>query len=320
MKLSLILLIVQGALAQCTLTGVSQTSGSAGFSITFTGMTGPSCPTSGASLGPVTINQTTGDITTPGAVHTQTIYVGEGSGQAGTIDLYAGAAPSSWPVSAFSLYAPTSIPSSYRWLLPSADGSGCIGSNGAAVPGLLAVVACSGASGGGSGALVLVEHHTVSAASEIDFPACISSTYDNYLLVLENVVTSTASQIGWQMSTNGGTSYDTGSNYDYSFQWSYGTTGGATGATSSGIYFREQNTTLAANTSYNGSVTLYNPAGALYKNINGFVDYSVSGQANALHASVGGTYKSTTPVNAFRLVPTAGTVSGSAYCYGIAKQ
>lgn len=145
MKSLIILVVVSCASAQCTLTGVTQTQGTAGFSITFTGMSGAGCPASGSSIAPVTIDPTTGDIHTPGA-----LYVGEGSGQAGAIDLIQGTAPSSFAANAASIYAPSSVPTSYQWRLPGSDGTGCLNSNGAATPGLIGITTCGVGGGGGS--------------------------------------------------------------------------------------------------------------------------------------------------------------------------
>jgi hypothetical protein len=63
------------------------------------------------------------------------ITSGSGAGVAGTIDLTQGTLPSSFPANTFSLYSPTSIPTSYQWRMPTADpGAGAVVIDGGATP------------------------------------------------------------------------------------------------------------------------------------------------------------------------------------------
>ncbi len=81
-----------------------------------------------------------GNMVCPGSITS-----GSGSGVAGTLDLTQGTLPGSFPANAFSLYTPTSIPTSYQWRMPTADpGAGLIASDGGATPSVLSVKAIQG--------------------------------------------------------------------------------------------------------------------------------------------------------------------------------
>jgi hypothetical protein len=85
----------------------------------------------------------TGDLTCPGSITS-----GSGSGVAGTLDLTQGTLPGSFPANAFSLYAPTSIATSYQWLMPTADpGAGALVSDGGATPSNISVLPFQGNGG-----------------------------------------------------------------------------------------------------------------------------------------------------------------------------
>ena len=61
-----------------------------------------------------------------------------------------------------------------------------------------------------SGALVLIQTKTASGVAELDFTTGITSTYNNYMLQLSNIVWSNSSAsvtLGIQISTNGGSTY-----------------------------------------------------------------------------------------------------------------
>lgn len=182
----------------------------------------------------------------------------------------------------------------------------------------------SSSGGGGGGGWVILEQHTASSSSELDFTSCISSSYDDYRIELISMVPSTSTaNLLLQMSTNGGSSYDTGSNYGYAyfvFQAAGGTGSGGNGSTTGIAVLVNQGTT--ANYSASGTLQLSNPGGSGYKTVNGTEFNRDSGAISSITAEmyiVSGTYLSTTAVNAFRLKPSSGTISsGTARCYGIA--
>jgi len=68
--------------------------------------------------------------------------------------------------------------------------------------------------GGGGGGLVLLEQHTASSSAILAFTTGITSTYDDYLLEIVDLIVATNNvALGMQYSADGGSSYETGSNY-----------------------------------------------------------------------------------------------------------
>ncbi len=172
-----------------------------------------------------------------------------------------------------------------------------------------------------SGALVLLEQHTASNSTELDFTSCISSTYDEYMIEVVSLVQSTALQVQIQMSTTGGSSYDTGSNYQWSSAFGYASSAGGTGSTSDTKIAFDASLTKNANTAYYGSLKLFDPLNtSLYK----FIMYQFTVSVTAVNAPLNymgsGYYKSTTAVNAFRFIASTGNfTSGTIRVYGVAK-
>ncbi len=179
----------------------------------------------------------------------------------------------------------------------------------------------------GSG-LALVEQHTASSSAELDFTTCISSTYDEYEVHINQLTPATNSvNLELQFSTNGGSSYDATSGH---YAWaSYGFSN--TGAGSSG----NQSTTyidMGGNPVYNGSTQavggtyhLYNSgSGSKYPVIQGSNLVPKASDQTAQPAEGNfpvGVYLQTTAVNAFRILFSSGNIaSGITRCYGVAKQ
>jgi hypothetical protein len=64
--------------------------------------------------------------------------------------------------------------------------------------------------------MVLLEQHTASASASLNFTTAISATYDEYLIEFVNIIPATNAVNFWmRMSTNGGSSYDSGTNYSW---------------------------------------------------------------------------------------------------------
>lgn len=174
---------------------------------------------------------------------------------------------------------------------------------------------------GGSG-LVLIEEHTASTSAELDFTTCISATYDDYQINLLNVLPATAAQpLFLQMSTNGGSTYDTGSNYSWANNQAAGGGGGATNGSGGDIGIilgPGQQPTSATDGGLSGHFGFTNPANAAgYKMVTG-QSYALDSRDETFAVrNTGGTYLSSTAVNAFRLIFASGNItSGTARCYG----
>lgn len=74
--------------------------------------------------------------------------------------------------------------------------------------------------GSGIGSLKLVESQTASNSAELVLSSCISSAYNNYLISIERLVPQTDNvDLHMRFSTNGGSTYDSDSNYS---RWGLG--------------------------------------------------------------------------------------------------
>lgn len=199
-------------------------------------------------------------------------------------------------------------------------------SGSAAAPTFRALVAADiPGGGGGGGAVVLLEAHTASSSAELDFTTSITSTYDEYVVEVLNVIPATnANDLFLQFSTNGGTSYDaTSGHYSWAaFRWISGANSqnGSTSATSIGL---TTGVSLTSNTVSNagivGTYKIFNP-------LSGTMHTLVAGNGNSWYSSgpdmgtsISGTYLQTTAVNAFRIFFGSGNItSGTVRVYGIA--
>src|SRR5690348_10915535 len=73
-----------------------------------------------------------------------------------------------------------------------------------------------GQAGPPGGAMTLLEQHTASSSASLNFTTCLSSTYDTYQIFLDQLLPATnTANVLLRVSTNGGSSYDSGSHYDW---------------------------------------------------------------------------------------------------------
>jgi hypothetical protein len=170
------------------------------------------------------------------------------------------------------------------------------------------------------GGMVLLEQHTASSSSSLDFTASISSSYDEYVVELVNLLPATnGANLLFLYSTNGGSSYDTSAIYDLTNAYS----GGVAGGTFTGQTSFQFSSFCSNSSSYGGvcgSIRLMSPASAFYKVLQAHTlkfDTNIS-NINAYNSD--GYYKSATAANAFRLLFSSGNIaSGTVRVYGIAK-
>lgn len=180
------------------------------------------------------------------------------------------------------------------------------------------------ASSGGGGNFTILEQHTAASATELDFTASIVAGYDDYQIELIGITVGTnGANIGLQFSINGGTSYDTSGIYDWGQNNCELAGGGGTnaqGSVSSIILFADSGGGGLLNTAIPGlagSMKLYDPLNTSnYKfvEVRGVAQYTGGGR---YIFSVGGVYRNTAAVNAFRFIASTGTFSGTIRCYGI---
>ncbi len=115
----------------------------------------------------------TGNLTVSGILTS-----GSGSGVAGVLDLTQGTLPTFSPANTFSLYAPTSIGTSYQWRIPAADAAGAIVSDGAGTPGLLSIVAFNGTGNilKSAGAAAVATGKTITVSNSLTLAGTDSTT------------------------------------------------------------------------------------------------------------------------------------------------
>ena len=116
------------------------------------------------------------------------------------------------------------------------------------------------------GALVHLSSQTASSDSSLDFTQ-ISSTYNTYRFVFENVLPGTNNpSFGIRTSTDGGSNYDSGSS-DYhrtGFWENGGDETSNTGTVAYGYFVSAGVNSTASNGGVSGSLELYNPLGTSY--------------------------------------------------------
>lgn len=178
------------------------------------------------------------------------------------------------------------------------------------------------ASGGGGG-LVLVEQHAASASASLAFTTCISSTYDEYLIELVNLVPGTSAQQLWmRMSTDGGSTYDAGGNYSWDGIVTRASASASVGGTAqSRIDVGGGMVWAISAISLTGSYRLFSPLSAtLYKAVQGRLHGLETTGPFRIGATIDGVYEVATAVNAFQFLMSSGNItSGTIRCYGLEK-
>jgi hypothetical protein len=116
--------------------------------------------------------------------------------------------------------------------------------------------------------------------------------------------------------------YDATALYDWNSAYSYDGGAGRDGQTSAtAINFRGTDTTLSANSAYNGTFKLFDPGNtAFYKYMTGQVVWDYAVVASLWLENWGGRYRNVAAVDSLRLVPSAGTLTGTIRIYGVSKQ
>lgn len=173
--------------------------------------------------------------------------------------------------------------------------------------------------------MVLLEQHTASSSSSLDFPSCISSSYDIYHVEVVGLRTATnAVLVGMRFSTDGGSTYDSGTNYSWESFVAVRNTQGPNGADAATTMELVNETRSATSTySMDGWFNFYHPAssGSLWLQATGQFQTIINASPAPAVWTFGGSYTATPgAVNAFRILASSGNLaSGTVRCYGIAK-
>jgi len=178
--------------------------------------------------------------------------------------------------------------------------------------------------GGGGGSFTILESHTASNSASLAFTTCLShtTTYDSYMIQFVNLYPVTdGAKIGFQMSTNGGSSYDGGSNYSWSATANVAngspSGNGSTSATMMNVVNGQSSN--AAGNPLSGSVQMFGaPASGSSVNLVGQLLGFDTSDTRFLAWVFTGNYHSTSAVNAFQVLASTGNLdTGTVRCYGL---
>ena len=182
--------------------------------------------------------------------------------------------------------------------------------------------------GGGGGGIVLLEQHTAAASASLDFTAWYSTTYDEYLIEILNIIpTTNATLLYMRMSTNGGSSYDSTNKYVDSVYASHGAAAAPSGAVISSpvaqfnvIAGTGDTQSNVATSSASASLRLFQPGSTtLHKLLMGNT-VNITSFPRLVISMKGYLYQNASPVDAFQFYMSSGTLaSGTIRVYGIVK-
>jgi hypothetical protein len=311
---------VSGGVATISSSGATGPTGATGL----TGATGPT-----GTTGPTGATGPTGPV---GAINPACTFATLATGCTSPIDVSSLAIPTANATSiVFQCYTiltgtQTALAATYTYT----TGSGIVQTvtplfGSAASGGYCVVNAGGGGSSGGGGSYVLVEQHTASNSAALQFTTCLTSTYDTYEITFVNLSPSISGvKIGIQISTDGGSTYDTGNDYSWSaFATNLGGSGANGGNPGAAMFLtNDQGGPLATLGSLNGTVTMYDPLKT--QNASslmwlGGLMFGVTSGSSRTGWFISDTYNTATAVNAFQVIPTSGTLlSGTVRCYGLA--
>jgi hypothetical protein len=178
------------------------------------------------------------------------------------------------------------------------------------------------ATGGSGGAITLLEQHTASASATLDFTSWYSSTYDEYIIRIIDVIPATDNtDLQVLASTNGGSSYDTSAIYDFQVQLAWSNTTSEGGSLNNTVGPVAGNIGNDSTGGVAGSLTLSNPGSTTtYKKFYGVMEFFHATLNQFLNGPRGFVYKNTSAVNALRFKFSSGNIaSGTIRIYGVAK-
>ncbi len=173
---------------------------------------------------------------------------------------------------------------------------------------------------GGGGGWTLIDTKTASSSATLDFTSDITSTYNTYVFVFENIVNATnAQRFTVRLSSDNGSTFVATGYYDSNFYMGHNTgpTGDANSSTTSGFLSLAQDSANAVGLS--GDLWLYAPlknADRVYAG--GKTSFSTASLIVRYDAGI--TLVSTAAWNAVRFLYEAGNIaSGKIYLFGVQK-
>ncbi len=171
----------------------------------------------------------------------------------------------------------------------------------------------------GGGAVTTEAHTANNTATTLAFTTCITGSHTVYRFDLSEIIPATANaDLQVVVSTDGGSTY---SATTYNQQFVSGVSGsGRSDNVTSGTKFllddpNDQGLVNTANIGLTGWFTLNNPAGGSFKEFTGQTYYERGFDGTTVSLTTGGSWKTTTAVNAVRFQTSAGNiVSGTITC------
>lgn len=174
----------------------------------------------------------------------------------------------------------------------------------------------SAAPSGGSSTWVLIQSQTASASSSINFTTGITNTYNTFILVATNIVSSTTAVIYIRLSTDGGSSYLNTSYFSGMNRWTYNTATNTNNNSTVGLIIN-----VPADSTYSSSSVTYLSnltSGTTFPQ--SFTDGNQVNSSAALRIYAVGSYNGAITVNALQVIPSAGTItSGKFSLYGLVQ-
>ena len=175
------------------------------------------------------------------------------------------------------------------------------------------------------GTWVKILQQTASTSSSLEWKhgtngVVIDSTYNTYCIVFTDAYASTQHSISVQVSPDTGSSYDTSGYYYMRNTMNYAT-GSTTitnaGATGQLVQINQHGASLI--TGGSGRIFIYSPANASSKTMG--VSYALElsdGTNNIRHQTAIGVHDTAEAIDAFRILPSTGTINGGVFTlYGI---
>ena len=173
--------------------------------------------------------------------------------------------------------------------------------------------------------LTLLEEKVASASASLVFTASFTTAYDEYIFEFLNLVPATDATAFWmRMSTDGGATYDSGSNYKYRMLRIASATAieESNSATKIALSSAVIDSTVTTH-GISGRLTVPNPLSTSLKKIvygHFFMLQDGAGTPPYEQSIAGGGYESTTAVNAVQFLMSSGNItSGTIRCYGVTK-
>jgi len=197
------------------------------------------------------------------------------------------------------------------------QGAGTINATAIYDDGVLVNSAAAGAS------LVLIESQSASASSSLDFSTSIDSTYNHYVIAVNNIrVATDGADLFLRVDSDSGASFDSGaSNYKWSLHGNVEGTGADDGSgADTEITLNTGNIGNLATEAVSGFIHMHNPANAsTYTTFTWQLAYA-SNAGNLYSVAGCGQRVNAQADNAFQLIASAGNLtSGTVALYGVKK-